>query len=73
MKYFFLIISILSFLNCNSQKLSNEKKKFDEIFKLVSIKENGEEGIKGTVNYIDNNKILSALQIPKRNFSFFII
>ena len=46
MKYFFLIISILSFLNCNSQKLSNEKKKFDEIFKLVSNKGKWGEGIK---------------------------
>ena len=58
MKYFFLIISILSFLNCNSQKLSNEKKKFDEIFKLVSNKGKwGGRDKKGTVNYIDNNNM----------------
>ena len=70
MKYFFLVISILSFWNCSSQKLSNEKKKFDEIFKMISNKGKwGEKDKKGTVNYIDNNKILSALQIPQKGIS----
>lgn len=70
MKYNILIISLFIIYSCNSQNVSSEKKIYDELFKELSNKGKwGHKDKKGTVNYIDNSKILSALKLPKKGIS----
>ena len=70
MKYYILIISLLSFYYCHSQNVSPEKKIYDKLFEKVSNEGKwGDKDKRGTVNYIDNNKILNALKLPKKGIS----
>ena len=70
MKYYILIIFLSVFYSCNSQKVSAEKKTYDKLFEKVSNKGKwGNKDKKGTVNYIDNNKILNALKLPEKGIS----
>ena len=70
MKYYILIISLLPFYYCNSQNVSPEKKIYNKLFEKVSNEGKwGDKDKRGTVNYIDNNKILSALKLPKKGIS----
>lgn len=70
MKYNMLIISLFIIYSCNSQNVSSEKKIYDELFKELSNEGKwGDKDKKGTVNYIDNSKILSALKLPKKGIS----
>jgi kynurenine formamidase len=70
MKCNILIISLFIICSCNSQNVSSEKKVYDELFKELSNKGKwGDKDKKGTVNYIDNSKILSALKLPKKGIS----
>ena len=70
MKYYILIISLFVFYSCNSQNVSPEKKTYDKLFEKVSNKGKwGDKDKKGTVNYIDNDKILNALKLPKKGIS----
>ena len=65
-----IVLSIFILCNCFSQNISTEKKEFDNVFNIVS--NTGKWGTsdkKGTVNYIDNNKILNALKIPRKGIS----
>jgi len=65
-----LILSLLIIYSCNSQNVSSEKKIYDKLFKEISNKGKwGDKDKKGTVNYIDNNKILNALKLPKKGIS----
>jgi len=67
MKYYILIIFLSVFYSCNSQNVSPEKKTYDKLFEKVSNKGKwGNKDKKGTVNYIDNNKILNALKLPEK-------
>lgn len=69
-KYFILIISLFVFYSCNSQDFSPEKKIYDKLFERVSNQGKwGDKDKRGTVNYIDNNKILSALKLPEKGIS----
>ena len=70
MKYYILIIFLSVFYSCNSQNVSPEKKTYDKLFEKVSNKGKwGNKDKKGTVNYIDNNKILNALKLPEKGIS----
>ena len=70
MKYNILIISLFIIYSCSSQNISTEKKIYDKLFKEISNKGKwGDKDKKGTVNYIDNNKILNALKLPKKGIS----
>ena len=70
MKYYILIIFLSVFYSCTSQNVSPEKKTYDKLFEKVSNKGKwGNKDKKGTVNYIDNNKILNALKLPKKGIS----
>ena len=70
MKCNFLIISLFIIYSCNSQNISTEKKIYDKLFDEISNKGKwGDKDKKGTVNYIDNNKILNALKLPKKGIS----
>ena len=54
----------------NAQDLSDKKKEYDRIFEQISNKGKwGATDKKGTVNYIDSEKILSALKLPKKGVS----
>jgi kynurenine formamidase len=65
-----LILSLLIIYSCNSQNVSSEKKIYNKLFKEISNKGKwGDKDKKGTVNYIDNNKILNALKLPKKGIS----
>ena len=56
--------------NCNSQNISPEKIIYDKLFEKVTNKGKwGDKDKRGTVNYIDNNKILNALKLPKKGIS----
>lgn len=49
-----------------SQDFSNEKKEFDKIYEnLNNTGKWGDNDVKGTINYISNEKIISALKMPK--------
>jgi len=64
------IVLLLVYASCNSQAISEEKKEYDKIFHKVTNRGKwGKNDKKGTVNYIDNQKILSALKIPEKGIS----
>tara|TARA_B100001093_G_scaffold413_1_gene512 strand:- start:1016 stop:2008 length:993 start_codon:yes stop_codon:yes gene_type:complete len=67
----FLVLSTLILCTSSySQNTSVEKKQFDNVFNSVSNKGKwGTKDKKGTVNYIDKNKILDALKIPIKGIS----
>ena len=70
MKNSIFIIFLFIFYSCNSQNVSPQKKVYDKLFEKVSNKGKwGDKDKKGTVNYIDNSKILSALKLPKKGIS----
>ena len=70
MRYYIFIIFLFIFYSGNSQKLSPQKKVYDKLFEKVSNKGKwGNEDKKGTVNYIDENKILNALKLPQKGIS----
>lgn len=70
MKSALSIVFLIVISSCSAQTVSKEKMHFDELFKKVSNKGKwGKDDKKGTVNYIDNQKILDALQIPKKGVS----
>ena len=70
MKYYILIVLLSVSYSCNSQNVSSQKKIYDELFEKVSNKGKwGNKDKKGTVNYIDKNKILNALKLPKKGIS----
>lgn len=70
MRYYIFIIFLSIFYSGNCQNVSPQKKVYDKLFEKVS--NNGKWGNKdkkGTVNYIDENKILNALKLPKKGIS----
>ena len=70
MKYYIFIIFLSIFCSCNSQNISPQKKIYDKLFEKVSNKGKwGKKDKKGTVNYIDKNKILNALKLPKKGIT----
>ena len=72
MKKLFFVLLFVPLTKLYSQNISDEKKDYDIIFKKIS--NSGKWGVndkKGTVNYIDNDKILSSLKIPEKGKSVF--
>ena len=70
MKYYIISILLSVSNSCYSQTFSSQKKIYDELFEKVSNKGKwGNKDKKGTVNYIDKNKILNALKLPKKGIS----
>ncbi|MDC1377962.1 cyclase family protein [Flavobacteriaceae bacterium] len=70
MKKSILLLSLLVSPSVFSQNVSPEKKTYDKLFEKVSNKGKwGNKDKKGTVNYIDNNKILNALKLPEKGIS----
>lgn len=71
MKYSLSIVIIFAtLLTALSQKVSPTKKKYDEIFYKISNKGRwGADDKLGTINYIDSDKLLSALKIPSKGIS----
>ena len=70
MKHYIFIIFLFIFYSCNSQNVSPQKKVYDKLFEKVSNKGKwGKKDKKGTVNYIDKNKILNALKLPKKGIT----
>ncbi|MDG2370993.1 MAG: cyclase family protein [Flavobacteriaceae bacterium] len=70
MKKLFFVLLFVPLTKLYSQNISDEKKDYDIIFKKIS--NSGKWGVndkKGTVNYIDNDKILSSLKIPEKGKS----
>ena len=68
MKSILSIVFLIAINSCSAQTVSKEKMHFDELFKKVSNEGKwGKDDKKGTVNYIDNQKILNALQIPQKS------
>ena len=64
------IAMALLFFWGSAQNLSDKKKEYDRIFEQISNKGKwGATDKKGTVNYIDSDKILSALKLPKAGIS----
>jgi len=64
------IAMALLFFWGNAQNLSEKKKEYDQIFEQISNKGKwGATDKKGTVNYIDSEKILSALKLPQKGVS----
>ena len=64
------LILLLVITSCYSQDRSILKKEYDKIFEQVSNKGKwGKNDKKGTINYINNKKILSALKIPEKGIS----
>tara|TARA_B100001027_G_scaffold75681_1_gene51648 strand:- start:8901 stop:9884 length:984 start_codon:yes stop_codon:yes gene_type:complete len=70
MRYYIFIIFLSIFYSGNCQNVSPQKKVYDKLFDKVSNTGKwGNKDKKGTVNYIDNNKILNALKLPKKGIS----
>ena len=70
MRYYIFIIFLFIFYYGNSQNLSPQKKVYDKLFEKVSNKGKwGNKDKKGTVNYIDEYKILDALKLPQKGIS----
>jgi len=70
MRYYIFIIFLFIFYSGNSQNLSPQKKVYDKLFEKVSNKGKwGNKDKKGTVNYIDEYKILDALKLPQKGIS----
>ena len=70
MKKLILLLLFIPLVSCNSQNVSSQKNIYDKLFETVSNKGKwGKKDKKGTVNYIDKNKILNALKLPKKGIS----